>query len=414
MDPFLTDEAPDGRQVRPVADPAHVLATALALLRAVHHLRGGRRGGHPDHDADLRVGRADPRRLRALAQSAARRHRAAFANRNVDQEALSTIWTIVTAPRFLEDAAREAGMAAAAGDSLRRAPAGTAAGRDLQPLAAAPARLKKMVRVRQDGARIYEIAVRSAEPAGGAGQAAQVVLRRVPRGGTADAHGAEGLDAGLPRAPDRRPRRRTSQAAEQQLSAFEGSLLRSTLGGNPINAMNVVAVEVALRNLQEQIATTDRQELQALAAQAQAVSRAVAGAQRVPGRDRRSPPRCSRSPTLEQSPYRRRPTANRGSGERPRPRAAAPEQPAGRQRPAPAAGGGHDGPHAGRPLRPAGHAQPVAGAGRGVRRRPRSATIAISRRGSRRSPRGSPNCNSKSSGAATCCRNSSARSRRRP
>jgi uncharacterized protein involved in exopolysaccharide biosynthesis len=127
-----------------------------------------------------------------------------------------------------------------------------------------------MLRVRQDGSRIYEIAVRSQDPRE-AQAAAQVVLRHyleverqsrmAPKTTTRDF-----LERQIATA------QQDVQTSERELSTFEGSLLRSTLGGNPINAVNVVAAEVALRNLQEQIATTDRQELVGLAAQAQAVS----------------------------------------------------------------------------------------------------------------------------------------------
>jgi polysaccharide biosynthesis transport protein len=268
MDPFLTDDAPAAAKLDPLQILrrfwrrrwlffvpfiicAAVAAVAIRIMTPIY-----------ESAAQIRVV-YDMSRSHLLEDAAP-----SFANRNIDQETLATIWTIVTAPRFIEDAARKAGMAAAGGDSVTGTPSDGMVG--ISRLSRGASRLKKMLRVREDGARIFEIAVRSADPAE-AQRAAQVVIRMfidverqtrmAPKASTRDF-----LERQIATAQS------DLKTAELQLSSFESSLLRTTLGGNPINAMNIAAVEVGLRALQDQIATTDRQELQSLAAQAQSVS----------------------------------------------------------------------------------------------------------------------------------------------
>jgi succinoglycan biosynthesis transport protein ExoP len=271
MDPFLTDEAPEGGKFDPLQILrvfwrrralffvpfiicAVVAAVAIRTLTPIYESAG-----------QIRV-IYDFSRSRLLDDTAP-----SYGNqqRNIDQETLNAIWTIVTAPRFLEDAAREAGLATEAVDSLSAA-VGDGSVVGISSLSRGANRLKRLLRVRQDGTRIYEIAVRSSDPLE-ARNAAYVVLRMFLE--------AERQTRMAPKASTRDFLERQLAVAqtdlttvEQQLNTFEGSLLRSSLGGNPINAVNISGVEVALRSLQEKISTTDRQELQALAAQAQAVS----------------------------------------------------------------------------------------------------------------------------------------------
>lgn len=266
MDPFLNEDAPTGGKLDPIqilrmfwrrrwlfVVPfiicAVVAAVAIRTMTPIYESAG-----------QIRVV-YDLSRSRLLEDVAP-----SFANRNMEQETLNTIWTIVTAPRFLENVARRAGMTAADADTLPDQVQGTDQV-GISELSLPAARLKKMLRVRPDGAQIFEIAVRSADPAE-ARVAAEVVLsmfldverqsRMAPKAST-----REFLERQITSAQG------NLKAAEDRLSGFEGSLLRATLGGNPVNAMNIVTVEVNLRSLQDQIASSDRQELQALAAQAQ-------------------------------------------------------------------------------------------------------------------------------------------------
>jgi polysaccharide biosynthesis transport protein len=271
MDPFLNDEAPEGGKFDPVQllrmfwrrrwlffvpfiICAMVAAVAIRTMTPIYESAG-----------QIRVV-YELSRSRLLDDTAP-----TYGSQrpNIDQEALNTIWTIVTAPRFLEEAAREIGMTAATFDSLP-ATDETDGLVGISSLSRGAAKLKSLLRVRQDGARIYEIAVRSPYPQE-AKDAAQIVLRRFLE--------AERQSRMAPKASTRDFLERQQRLAEndlaeaeRQLSTFEGSLLRSSLGSNPVNAMNIATVEVALGTLQDQVATTDRQELQALAAQAQTVS----------------------------------------------------------------------------------------------------------------------------------------------
>ncbi len=266
MDPFLNDDAPAGTKFDPMQllrmfwrrrwlffvpfiICAVVAAVAIRTMTPIYESAG-----------QIRVV-YELSRSRLLDDTAP-----AYTSRNIDQETLSAIWTIVSAPRFLEDAAREIGLTAAAPDTMTTDDGLVG----ISSLSYGAARLKRLIRVRQDGPHIYELAVRSANPQE-AWAAARVLLRRfldeerqtrmAPKASTRDF-----LERQIAAA------RADLSTAEQQVSAYEGSLLHSSLGSNPVNASNVAGVDLALRTLQEQLATTDRQELQTLATQAQTVS----------------------------------------------------------------------------------------------------------------------------------------------
>ena len=177
-----------------------------------------------------------------------------------DQETYSNIWTIVTAPKFLESVVRSTrvyeGRARLPRDA--RVPA-VLSPDEMIAVDKQTELLRRKVRVRSAGNSIYELAVRNIDP----DQAyilTRVILdrflqeeranRMAPRSTTRDFLGRQ-----------KDTYRANLQAAEDTLAAFQRGLLSEALVGNPIDANNILQAESHLERLRVQYSSTDVNEM---------------------------------------------------------------------------------------------------------------------------------------------------------
>jgi uncharacterized protein involved in exopolysaccharide biosynthesis len=191
--------------------------------------------------------------------------------RNLDRETMANIWTIVTAPQFLESVVRKTRLY----EGKAQLPQG---GEEVPPDVLTPAEmtavkqqarlLQEKIRVRDREFHMFEIGVRDVDPRQ-AFVLARVILdqfleeeranRMAPRTTTRDflERQRETYVAKL-------------RAAEDSLANFQRSIVTESLAGNPVNAANVGRAESAMLRLQDQFYNADVNEMNRLEQQASA------------------------------------------------------------------------------------------------------------------------------------------------
>ncbi len=193
--------------------------------------------------------------------------------RDMDNDTIANIWTIVTAPKFLESVVRETqlytGRARMPEDDELLPDVLTP--EEMESVKQAARGLGSQIRVRGDGHHIFLLAVRDVDPR----QAfilSRVVLDRfleeerasrvAPRTSTRDflTRQRETYAAAL-------------QASEDSLNAFQRSILTESLAGNPVNSGNVSVIEGNLVRMRDQHYNTDVNEMSRLEEQARAIVR---------------------------------------------------------------------------------------------------------------------------------------------
>jgi uncharacterized protein involved in exopolysaccharide biosynthesis len=194
-------------------------------------------------------------------------------SRDVDRETMANIWTIMTAPKFLEAVVRETQLYA----GRARMPEGDDAAlsvltpEEMERVKAKARGLGKRIRVRQDGHRIYEVGVRDVDPR----QAfilARVVLDRFLEEERAARLGTRSTTRDF-LSRQRDTYFQSLQAAEDSLATFQRTILSEVLVGNPIDAGNINQVETNLVRLRDQHYNTDVNEMSRLEEQARTVVR---------------------------------------------------------------------------------------------------------------------------------------------
>ncbi|HOX26216.1 MAG TPA: hypothetical protein PLL30_06465 [Candidatus Krumholzibacteria bacterium] len=191
---------------------------------------------------------------------------------DMDRETLSTIWTIVTGPKFVESVVRETQLytgLAKLPQAEGGAPPETLTPEQLQAVRQYAGILRQKIRVNQAGEHIFEIGVRDVS-ARQAFVLARVVLDRfleeerasrvTPRTNTRDFLTSQ-----------RATYVESLQVAENALASYQRGVLSESLVGNPVNAANVVAAEVNLQRLQDQYYNSDVNEMARLEQQAGAI-----------------------------------------------------------------------------------------------------------------------------------------------
>lgn len=191
--------------------------------------------------------------------------------RDIDRMMLANIWSIVTAPKFLEQVVRETGLHTGRAHAPQDFDAALVdmTQQEIEAVQRAANRLAAMIRVRQDGQQFYWIGVRNTDPKQ-AFVLARVVLdrfleeeratRMAPRTTTRDFLARQRLTY-----------EQALKVAEDSLSAFQRTILTETLAGNPINVVNLNQAESSLLNLQDQFYNADINEMARLEQQARAV-----------------------------------------------------------------------------------------------------------------------------------------------
>ena len=160
-----------------------------------------------------------------------------YRDQEIDRTMLGNIWSIVTAPKFLEQVVRETRLYTGRASLPQRTDDSHLAAlspEEMEAIKVAANRLKQRIRVRHEGRLIYEIGVRENDPE----QAfilARVVLdqfleeeratRVAPRTATRDFL-----------ARQRSTYETALKAAEDSLAAFQRSILTESLIGNPVNS----------------------------------------------------------------------------------------------------------------------------------------------------------------------------------
>ncbi len=184
-----------------------------------------------------------------------------YGRRNLDDDALYNIETIVTGPKFLERVAQEFARL-----HPEKMPGGGAqivdavVGEDPQPVTSRFARrLSSRVRVRQEKRQLFSIGIRDTDPER-AYLLTEVLLDRFleeerasrvqPRTTTRDF--LEG---------QRKSYQQNLNEKERQLTEFERSMLSESLAGNPVNEANLSRADAALGRLRSQYFDADTAEL---------------------------------------------------------------------------------------------------------------------------------------------------------
>ena len=273
MDPFLEEERPQGGGFDPLAIlrmfwrrkwlffVPFVICLAMAFV-AIRTMT-------PVYESSGQIRVVHEAASSRLIEDGSSRYRR---TRDIDRETLANIWTIVTAPKFLENVVRETRLYsghARMPDEDSPVPE-VLTPEELDAVRRQARQLDQRIRVRQDGHHIFEIAVRHTDPR----QAfilARVVLDRFlaeeranrvePRTSTRDF---------LER--QRTTYARALAAAEDTLAAFQRSILSENLVGNPIAASNVAVVEGNLIRLRDKHYNTDVNEMARLEEQARAIA----------------------------------------------------------------------------------------------------------------------------------------------
>lgn len=191
--------------------------------------------------------------------------------RDRGRETMAGIWALATAPRFLESVAVETRLYEGAARMPEEEPAAEAkvlTHDEVRAVRAAAAELAENLRIRQDGYQIFSLGVRSTDPRE-AYVLARVMLDRFleedrasrvnPRATTRDflMSRRAGYAAAL-------------SAAEDSLARFQRTLVVETLAGNPVNAANIAAAELAVSRLKDIYYNADVNEMARLEAQARA------------------------------------------------------------------------------------------------------------------------------------------------
>jgi len=262
MDPFLEDEQSGGGSFDPIAllrlfwrrkwlfiVPFVIcLAMAFLAIRTMTPIFESYGAIHAKYE---------PTQSRLLEEGMPQYRR----GREIDQEAMTTIQTIVISPKFLRLVVQETGLDQQIASRMASevvAPPIDAS--EDYVLERAVAQLRRKIRVRSgDVPHVFEIAVRDPDP-----QQAQALARFI-------------LDKFLEEERATRTAPRTStrdflerqrqtyqtmlQAAEDSLSRYQRSTLDAPLAGNPVNSTNINAAEQWLRRMRDELATTDRQQL---------------------------------------------------------------------------------------------------------------------------------------------------------
>ena len=193
-------------------------------------------------------------------------------SRDLDREAMITINTIVTAPKFLAAVVREHGLHRDAVGLQAKAPGNS----ELLPSVAeqdairkAAKRLSNWIRVQTDGAHVFSVGVRNTDP-----ELSYALARTV-------------LDRFLEEERNSRLARRSSTrdfmeeqrknaiervaGAEVELTGFQRSMLTATMLGNPINYQNLTRAEEAQVALRQRFDAEDAAEMAVLEGEARRI-----------------------------------------------------------------------------------------------------------------------------------------------
>jgi capsular polysaccharide biosynthesis protein len=191
--------------------------------------------------------------------------------RDRGRETMAGIWALATAPRFVESIVLETRLYEGSARMPEDVPAEDAkvlTPDELRAVRAMGATLTKNLRIRQDGYQIFSIGVRDADPR----QA--FILTRVLLDRFLEEDRASRVN---PRATTRDflARRRAGYAealaaAEDSLTRFQRTLVVETLAGNPVNASNIAAAELAVARLKDTHYNADVNEMARLEVQAKA------------------------------------------------------------------------------------------------------------------------------------------------
>jgi uncharacterized protein involved in exopolysaccharide biosynthesis len=190
-------------------------------------------------------------------------------SRNLDRETMANIWTIVTAPKFLESVVRQTRMYEGKAQLPQSAEEGlpeVLSPAEMNVVKQEAHRLKGKIRVRAGDYHMFEIGVRDVDPR----QA--FVLARVILDQFLEEERANRM---APRTTTRAFLERQRQtyaeqlrAAEDSLASFQRRIVTGSLVGNPVNAGNVARAESALLRLQDQFYNADVNEMNRLEQQA--------------------------------------------------------------------------------------------------------------------------------------------------
>ncbi len=193
--------------------------------------------------------------------------------RDIDRETMANVWTILTAPKFLEAVVLQTQL-------YTGTPRLASGGEDVLPEALTAdemamvrtqaARLARQIRVRQDGHHIFQLGVRDTDPRH-AFVLARVILDRFLE--------EERASRIAPRTTTRDflTRQRETYAEslkvmEDSLAVFQRGVLSESLAGNPVNAANINHAESGLLRLQDQYYNADVNEMARLEQQATRVA----------------------------------------------------------------------------------------------------------------------------------------------
>jgi len=181
---------------------------------------------------------------------------------DMDRETLTTIWTIVTGPKFVESVVRATQLytgRASLPQADQATPPEVLTPEEMGEVRRQANILRDRIRVSQSGEHIFELGVRDPSPR----QA--FVLARVL------------LDRFLEEERSTRMTKRTTtrdflarqrstyaeslRAVEDSLANLQRSILSASLVGNPVNGGNVVAAELSLQRMQDQYYNSDVNEM---------------------------------------------------------------------------------------------------------------------------------------------------------
>jgi len=274
MDPFLDEERPQGAGFDPLAIVRmfwrrkwlfffpFIICLAMAFV-AVRTMT-------PIYEASGQIRVVHETATSRLLEDGSRRY---MRPRDVDRETIANIWTILTAPKFLEAVVRETGLylGSARLPEADDGDPGVLTPEEMAQVKGQARRLGQQIRVRHDGHHIFVLAVRDTDPR----QAfilSRVVLDRFLEEERANRLGTRSTTRDF-LARQREDYVQSLQAAEDSLASFQRSILSEILVGNPIDAGNVTQVEGNLVRLRDQFYNTDVNEMSSLEEQARSVVR---------------------------------------------------------------------------------------------------------------------------------------------
>lgn len=192
--------------------------------------------------------------------------------RDFDREALITIDTIITGPKFLETIVSELGLHRASMGLQAMAP-GTGTDipspAELEAISRAAGALKSAVRVDRDGAHVFSIGVRDTDP-----ERALLIARQLMHNFLAEERARRMARRSTTRDFLERQRQVYQERldeAEQELTTFQRSMVSVSLAGNPINYQNLAGAELALSTMRDRFNNEELQEFGELERQARTV-----------------------------------------------------------------------------------------------------------------------------------------------